>query len=134
MISWHSPDVVVAGGGVAGASVAAALAEFGYRVLVVEPGIDASKRLAGELMHPTGVGDLSTLGLLEPLRRAGGAPVDGFAVFPEARESTSCVLPYAEVPGLRSQGWAVDSGTIGECLLAAVEGLPHVLVRRGARV
>ncbi len=134
MTSWHSPDVVVAGGGVAGASVAAALAEFGYRVLIVEPGIDASKRLTGELVHPTGVGDLSALGLLEPLRQGGGAPVNGFAVFPEARESTACVLPYAEVPGLRSQGWAVDRGAIGERLLAAVEELPHVRVWRGARV
>ena len=47
-------DVVVAGAGVAGVSVAAALREFGHRVLLVEPGLDSAKRLAGELIHPPG--------------------------------------------------------------------------------
>ena len=36
-------------------AVAAALAEFGYHILIVEPGLDHSKRLAGELIHPPGV-------------------------------------------------------------------------------
>ena len=44
-------DVLVAGGGIAGTAIAAALSEFGYEVLVVEPGMDGSKRLAGELIH-----------------------------------------------------------------------------------
>ena len=45
-------DVIIAGGGMAGVAVAAALGEFGYRVALVEPGMDATRRLAGELIHP----------------------------------------------------------------------------------
>ena len=63
MATPRAVDVVVAGGGVAGVSVAAALGEGGYEVLVVEPGLDRTKRLAGELVHPPGVTDLGTLRL-----------------------------------------------------------------------
>ena len=41
--------VIVAGGGIAGAATAAALAEFGWSVLIVEPGQRADRRLAGEV-------------------------------------------------------------------------------------
>ena len=79
----RTADVVVAGGGFAGASVAAALGESGYEVLVVEPGLDRTKRLAGELIHPPGATDLATLGLCDRLRRGSVVPVHGFAVLPE---------------------------------------------------
>ena len=54
-------DVLIAGGGMAGAAVAAALDDLGLRTLVVEPGLDDSKRLAGELIHPPGTTDLAEL-------------------------------------------------------------------------
>lgn len=134
MIGSDSADVVIAGGGVAGASVAAALGEFGYRVLIVEPGLDGSKRLAGELIHPPGVSDLAELGLLAPLQAAGGMPVLGFAVFPDSRTTSARILPYSPVPGASAVGLAVEHEVIRERLLAAVERLPHVTVYRGARV
>ena len=107
----------------AGASVAAALGELGYAVLVAEPGLDGGKRLAGELIHPPGASDLSQLGLLPSLERAGGVPIRGFAVWPDSIEPRSdapethrapggtgaaCVLPYAEVSGLADHGLAVE--------------------------
>jgi squalene monooxygenase len=142
-------DVVVAGGGMAGASVAAALGELGYAVLVAEPGLDGGKRLAGELIHPPGASDLSQLGLLSSLERAGGVPIRGFAVWPDAIEprsnapetprapggtETACVLPYAEVSGLADHGLAVDHGAMTDALLRAVAERPHVSVWIGARV
>ena len=133
----------------AGASVAAALGELGYAVLVVEPGLDGGKRLAGELIHPPGASDLSQLGLLPSLQRAGGVPIRGFAVWTDAIEPRSdapethrasggtgaaCVLPYAEVSGLADHGLAVQHRAMTDALLRAVGERPHVSVWIGARV
>jgi choline dehydrogenase-like flavoprotein len=74
-------DVVVAGAGMAGAATAAALSDLGLETLVVEPGLDSAKRLAGELIHPPGATDLAALGLLGPLEECGATPVHGFCVF-----------------------------------------------------
>ena len=98
-------DVIVAGGGMAGGSVAAALDRLGLRTLVVEPGLDSSKRLAGELIHPPGVANLAELGLLGSLEAAGGAPVLGFAVVCDGRSHR---LPYASLGTLRPTGFAME--------------------------
>lgn len=157
-----SYDVVIAGGGLAGASVAAALGEFGYSVLLVEPGIDNTKRLAGELMHPPATSDLDELGLLQAVRAAGGALVNGFAVFADDSSAAvkpslttppspasapsgkpgdvkdhgtgAFVLPYADIDGLNDIGLAMEHATLTTALLGAVEKLPHVTVWLGARV
>src|SRR5712664_1093385 len=126
-------DVVIVGGGVAGVSVAAALEEFGYRVLLVDAGLDGAKRLAGELIHPPGVADLADLGLLAPLEGAGVAPVRGFAVSPDAG-SAPYLLPYGAIPGLRQLGFAMDHGVLKATLLAAAGRLEHVTTWRDARV
>jgi 2-polyprenyl-6-methoxyphenol hydroxylase-like FAD-dependent oxidoreductase len=135
MAAEPSFDVVIAGGGVAGVAAAAALVEFGYRILIVEPGLDASKRLAGELMHPPGVADLADLGLLPCLERVGGASVHGFAVFHGAGSpAPHCRLPYADIRGLKNMGFALEHGALRELLLCAVERLPGVTLWKGARV
>ncbi|MGH7353489.1 MAG: FAD-dependent monooxygenase [Candidatus Rokuibacteriota bacterium] len=126
-------DVVIAGGGVAGVSVAAALGEFGYRVLLVEPGLNGAKRLAGELIHPPGVSDLADLGLLAPLERIGVAPVLGFAVSPHA-DAAPYLLPYGAIPGVRRRGFALDHAVLTVTLFAAAKQLPHVTTWQDARV
>jgi len=126
-------DALVAGGGMAGASVAAALSAAGWEVLLVEPGLDPSKRLAGELIHPPGVSDLAALGFLAALEGAGTAPVLGFAVLPDAA-SRAFLLPYGEIPGVERPGYAVDHAVLGPRLLALLEPLPAVTTWRGARV
>jgi squalene monooxygenase len=148
-VTHQAFDVVVAGGGMAGASVAAALGELGYSVLVAEPGLDGGKRLAGELIHPPGASDLSQLGLLPSLERAGGVPIRGFAVWTNSIEPRSdapethrapggtgaaCVLPYAEVSGLADHGLAVEHRAMTDALLRVVGERPHVSVWIGARV
>jgi 2-polyprenyl-6-methoxyphenol hydroxylase-like FAD-dependent oxidoreductase len=126
-------DVVVAGGGVAGVSVAAALQEFGHRILLVEPGLDNAKRLAGELIHPPGASDLDELGLLAPLERSGVAPVLGFAVSPEA-SAEPYLLAYGEIPGVRRLGFAMDHAALSATLLTVAARLPHVTLWLDARV
>lgn len=125
-------DVIIAGGGVAGAAAAAALNEFDYRVLVVEPGLDHARRLAGELIHPPGVADLNELGLLTCLKRAGGMPVEGFAAFFGA--AGAYLLPYAEAGGLKNRGLAIEHAALSEELLGAVTRFSNVTVWKCARV
>jgi 2-polyprenyl-6-methoxyphenol hydroxylase-like FAD-dependent oxidoreductase len=126
-------DVVVAGGGLAGVSVAAALQEIGQRVLLIEPGIDSTKRLAGELIHPPGASDLAELGLLAPLEKAGVALVHGFAVSPEAA-AEPYLLPYGEIPGVQRPGFAVDHAVLSATLLETAARLPRVTLWPDARV
>lgn len=125
--------MVVAGGGVAGACVAVALGEFGYRVAVVEPGMDPSKRLAGELVHPPGAAALAELGVLDDLRAGEGGRVTGFSVrFGGAADAVVVRLPYAQASG--HLGLAVEHGFMRERLLAAASRCPWVTVLPGARV
>ena len=123
-------DVVISGGGIAGAAAAAGLAQLNYRVLVVEPGLDHARRLAGELIHPPGVAALRELGLLAPLQDAGGLPVSGFAVFAGCAD----VLRYDEVEGLGETGLAIEHGTMAAAMLGAVEKIPNITVWRGSRI
>jgi 2-polyprenyl-6-methoxyphenol hydroxylase-like FAD-dependent oxidoreductase len=126
-------DVVVAGGGVAGSTAAAALAALGWSVLVIEPGQHDERRLAGELIHPTGVAGLSKLGLLSPAFDA-AARLDGFVVFPAAALSGGIHLPYQRPGQEPAQALALDHATICHSLLATVSALPGVTVARGWRV
>ncbi len=139
-------DVIIAGGGPAGATMAAALAEFGYNVLIVEPGLHRAKRLAGELIHPPGAADLSELGLLNCLEKSGAIPVQGFAVFGDhdlRRQSCASavsastgayLLPYIAAPGHPRQGLAIEHSIMGEALLQQVTRCSRVSLWDGARV
>jgi squalene monooxygenase len=117
-------DALVAGGGMAGATVAAALSRFGFEVLLVEPGLDGAKRLAGELIHPPGASDLAELGLLDALLAAGAAPVLGFAVVRDA-DTEAFLLPYGEIPGVDRPGFAMEHTTLRARLFDTVSALPR---------
>ena len=133
MLTACAVDVVVAGGGIAGTSVAAALRGSGLEVVVVEPGLDRTKRLAGELIHPPGVTDLAALGLKDHLPPTSVVPVAGFAVSPDG-DAAPYVLRYGEIPGLATHGFAIDHVDLAAGLAAALRSLPHVTVWSGARV
>src|SRR5436190_902487 len=55
MLNTTDIDVIVGGAGVAGTAAAAAIQKLGYGVLLVEPGLNDERRLAGEVFHPPGV-------------------------------------------------------------------------------
>ncbi len=124
-------DVIVAGGGVAGVSAAAALREFGWRVLVVEPGQHAERRLAGELIHPPGANGLNELGLYDPKGFAQAVPIRGFCVFRDG-DQHGTELPYDGRAGRMAIGF--EHGAIRTSLEASAERLPHVTLWRRARV
>ncbi|HXN42411.1 MAG TPA: FAD-dependent monooxygenase, partial [Myxococcaceae bacterium] len=90
-------DALIAGAGPAGCAAAAALSTLGLRVLLVDAGADLQKQLAGELIHPSGVEDLISLGFAGALKRTGAQPVRGFTVIDTHQES---LLPYREGQGI----------------------------------
>jgi 2-polyprenyl-6-methoxyphenol hydroxylase-like FAD-dependent oxidoreductase len=68
-------DVITVGGGLAGASLARALALAGVRVLVVERESSFRDRVRGEQMHGWGVAESRALGIYELLRNSCGHEV-----------------------------------------------------------
>ena len=127
-------DAVVAGGGVAGSAAAAALEALGWSVLLIDPGQDAGRRLAGELIHPAGVDGLRALGLLGESGLAAAVRLDGFAVFPDARVDQCVHLPYRATGAGGKVAMALDHVRIIETLLATLAARSAVSVLRGARV
>lgn len=64
-------DIVIAGGSIAGASLAGVLAREGWRVAVIERSATFRDRVRGEGIHPWGVAEAGRLGLLPVLQAAG---------------------------------------------------------------
>jgi 2-polyprenyl-6-methoxyphenol hydroxylase-like FAD-dependent oxidoreductase len=124
-------DVIVGGGGVAGTAAAAAIQQLGYRVMLVEPGLNDERRLAGEVFHPPGVAGLAELGLLSELMHAPAVTVDGFSV---SSEGDLIHLPYESVSAHRMPGLCLQHDLIRKRMLNRVSALPNVILERGARV
>lgn len=68
-------DLIVVGGGLAGASLAKAMAAAGARVLVLERERRFRDRVRGEGMHPWGIAEARALGLGTALTEAGAREV-----------------------------------------------------------
>jgi len=65
-------DVIIAGGGLAGSTLAKNLAEHGCKVLVLERETRFKDRVRGEQMHPWGVSAARQLGIYDDLLASGG--------------------------------------------------------------
>ncbi len=65
-------EVLIAGGGLAGAALAKSLSEKGARVLVIEQTHGFKDRVRGENMQPWGVAEARTLGIYDVLRETCG--------------------------------------------------------------
>lgn len=128
-------DVLIAGGGIAGAATAAALAPLGLHILIIEPRPAHGRRLAGELIHPPGIEGLCELGLLDKASEL-GSEVKGFAIFPFAPEDNppALLLPYHEMRGFRNTGMAIDHETLKDHLLEKIKTFAGVTVWEGSRV
>ncbi|RYZ43595.1 MAG: FAD-dependent monooxygenase [Myxococcaceae bacterium] len=122
-------DVVIAGGGPAGCAVAAALADLGLSVLLVDAGVDRHKQLAGELLHPPGVRDLRELGFGDVVGAWPAQPVRGFAVRFHAPAHT-LILPY----GSGITGLSLEHAALTVPLQESVARRPGVTLLARARV
>lgn len=126
-------DVIIAGAGVAGVAAAAALEEFGWSVLVVEPGQHDDRRLGGELIHPAGVRVLKELGIFDGEFKD-GISMKGFVAIPGNDEDWSNIpLPYSSDSDQPS-AVALDHAKIRAALMKAARSMPHVTLQQGGRV
>src|SRR6266542_1165182 len=62
-----SYDLIIVGGGLAGSSLAKAMAQAGADVLLVERETQFRDRVRGEGMHPWGATEARALGIYEPM-------------------------------------------------------------------
>jgi 2-polyprenyl-6-methoxyphenol hydroxylase-like FAD-dependent oxidoreductase len=97
-------DIVVVGGGIAGATIALVLARAGLTVTVLEQQLSYRDRVRGEYMQPWGVAEAQHLGISEILVQAGGFFVRRFIPYdevnpPHAAESAARALDNL-VPGV----------------------------------
>jgi squalene monooxygenase len=122
--------ILVVGGGFVGMSAAAALSSRGAKVTVLETLQGPVSQFRGELIHPRGVRALNSLGLLDPLIRAGAVGVEGFAAVPGA-EQPAVLLPYPHSGG---HGLGIDHGKMVMALRKEVARRPHVTLRTQSRV
>lgn len=126
-------DIIVVGGGLSGCAMATALADGRRKILVLEARAGRNPRFNGELIHPHGVDVLDERGFLGPLHQAGGTDIHGFAVVPSLQRGTT-QLPYAEIPGSRPFGFAIDHHDLVDTLRAQMLGHPGIELRLGDRV
>jgi 2-polyprenyl-6-methoxyphenol hydroxylase-like FAD-dependent oxidoreductase len=121
-------DVAIAGGGPVGCVTALAFAARGARVLVLEANPQASRRLAGEWIHPPAVAILQRLGVdIFPSRPFLGGR--GFVVVPDDG-SRPVVLPY----NAKSFGYSFEHGALVEKLRGHCEAHPFIEYLPRARV
>ncbi len=121
-------DVVIVGAGPTGSLCALAHARKGVRVALLEANPNASKRMAGEWLHPPAVRMLHDVGIrLDTQARS--TTGKGFVVFPEDR-SEPIVLPYRD----GFHGLACEHATIVSKLREAIARNPNVDYIPHARV
>src|SRR5258706_15582711 len=119
-------EVGVVGGGPVGSAVALAFAARGADVLVCEANPAASRRLAGEWMHPPAIEALARIGATDI---AASSPAQrGFVVIPEDG-SPPITLPYVV-----GHGAAAEHAAIVRSLRRRAASPPNVDYVEHARV
>lgn len=74
-------DIGIIGAGIAGTSLATALADGGFNVVLLERNWDCEEGIIGELLQPGGVQKLKELGLSHVLSEIEAQPIEGYAMF-----------------------------------------------------
>jgi len=123
-------DLIVVGGGIAGASLAQRMAKSGARVLVLEQETEFRDRIRGECLQPWGVGEARQLGVAETLRTCSNEMrwVD-FIINGQHAMKRDFVATTPQASGM----WAFYHPHAQEALLAAAVSA-GAEVRRGATV
>ena len=113
-------DVAIVGAGPVGSVCALAHARKGARVALFEANPNASKRLAGEWLHPPAVRILRDLGIVLDTQPH-STPGKGFVVFPEDR-SEPMMLPYPK----GTHGLACEHAVLVSRLHEAIGNEPDI--------
>jgi 2-polyprenyl-6-methoxyphenol hydroxylase-like FAD-dependent oxidoreductase len=121
-------DVVVVGGGIAGASLAKSLAEAGLGVTVLESTNAFPDRVRGESMQPWGVREARDLGVEQVLLDAGAHTSTEWKIYTEGSGVTAELplnMMIPEIPGSLN----LRHPTACQALLDAAAGLGATIVR-----
>ena len=124
-------DIVTVGGGVAGAGLGQAMAERGYRVLIIERESQFRDRVRGEFVFPWGVAEARELGVYDALMRAGGHHPTYWADY--AGPDPLPPRDFSEDTPQKLRGLCIYHSRMQEALLRAAESA-GADVRRSARV
>jgi flavin-dependent dehydrogenase len=118
-------DVIVVGGGLAGCSAAAQLADQGFDVLLLEKGTYPRHKLCGEFLSPEAQRSFRALGVLDAVRDAGAHPITQTRVTTPSGAASTNRLPGT---ALGLSRYRLDR------LLAERAGAAGADVRTGTRV
>src|SRR5262245_61814051 len=110
-------DVVVAGGGPAGATTALRLARDGFHVALVEPQRFPRWKACGEFMSPECQPLLRELGVEREVAALGGRPVRGMALHAAGRRARGGFATIGDAAPPIDHGLAVRRDRLDEVLL-----------------
>jgi geranylgeranyl reductase family protein len=141
----HDADVIVVGGGPAGAAAAARLAARGFRTVLIDRASFPRDKVCGDFVGPTALAELADLGLAQtPAFRATSKMAD-LALHVDGDQLTVMGIPqvgglpgYGRViPRLQLDGWILDAARhAGATVLdghkvTAVQRAPDAVTVRG---
>ena len=123
------PELLVIGGGPAGAALAALAADRGVRTLLLEKDRFPRDKVCGEFVSAEGCAVLERLGVFDTILTAGAMPMDACLLADARGRSVACALP--DLPGAGRTALGVTRAVLDETLLrhAASRG---VVVRERA--
>jgi len=121
-------DVLIAGGGVAGSTMAIMLGRAGLRVELFERGAFPREKPCGEGVMPAGVAVLDRLGLREAV---GGVPLNGVRYHCRGRVATGS---FPNAGGVPANGLAQRRAVLDRVLFEAAAATPGVTARTRASV
>lgn len=116
-MSLTNPDVVIVGGGIAGASLAIVLARSGMSVTLVEREVAFRDRIRGDSLFPWGAAIAENLGIHDLLPAGGARPLPDWQVY-EGGEPTDLITWGKDVP-TPDVLWGVNLPQLQETLLGA---------------
>ena len=134
MRSSDDADVIVVGGGPAGASVAAFLAREGVDVCLLDRARFPREKPCAEYLSPEASRVLASLGVLHEVEAAGAAELDGMVVrAPSGRSFHGAFATARGFRGFRERGLALRRIHLDDLVLGAARGAGARVVE-GARV
>jgi flavin-dependent dehydrogenase len=118
-------DVIIVGAGLAGSSMAAALARAGWDVLLVERDRLPRHKVCGEFLSPEAQGSLARLGLLDEVAALAPVPLYGAAITTPGGGSLAMSLP---APAWGLSRYALDEGLAAAAVRCGAEFWPATSV------
>lgn len=127
--------ILIVGAGIGGLTAAVALADEGFRVVILESARELSEAGAGIQLSPNATRVLAALGLLDALQPYATAP-ESIAVMNGCSGGTIAEIPLGNAVELRygTPYWVVHRADLQHVLLDAVAARPTIVLRTGFTV